>query len=209
VLLASNVDREANAENSSPGRFEELPIEQVWNSHWTIPLQSSMPSERDVLGGNLPTGELSTPGQDLIVQQSLTTRQTFPQLQGLTAQHNFLEPQSFIQTQGSVMPQTFMTAGVSQNVPMVPASIPPFIFQGTHVWQPIQADPSSLGWNQYHTYEPNQWSLLRNMNGYGIENHQHGLSSFVPPPNNQPDEMGFRHYPEFDWPSNEAPQWGN
>jgi hypothetical protein len=100
VLSASNVDKEANAENSSPSRFGELPIEQVWNPHWTTPLRSSVTPETDVIGHNLPTGEVSISGQYMMAQQNLNPPQTFLQPQGLIAQQNFPEPKLIHSTAG-------------------------------------------------------------------------------------------------------------
>jgi hypothetical protein len=206
VLLDSNVDRDGDVENSSSRYFGELPVEQVWNPHWTTPLQSSIPPETDVTGHTLPTGELPIYGQNMMAQQNLNPPQTFPQAHGLFPQQNFPEPHSFIQPQGSMMPQTVMSAGVSQNAPAVSTFITPIMFQGMTFWQPIQPNASSLGYNQYYPHGPNQWPSLPNMNGYGIENHQQGPSLFVPFPDSQPDEMGFCHPPEFDWSASEAAQ---
>jgi len=205
VRLDSNVDREGDVESSSSGYFGELPVEQVWNPHWTTSLQSSITPESDVTGHNLRSGECSIFGLDMMAPQNLNRPQILQQ-HGLFPQQNIPEQNPFIQPQGSMMPQIFMSAGVSQSAPVVSTFIPPFMFQGMTSWQPIQPNASSLGYNQYYPYGPNQWSLLPNMNGYGIENHEQGPSLFVPFPNSQPDEMGFCHPPEFDWPPNEAAQ---
>jgi hypothetical protein len=198
VLSAANIDGDADAKNSSSDGFDELPTQQVWTPHWTKPQQSIVFPETDVTGDNLPTGELAMYGQSGMAQQNLAPPQTFLQPRGLIPRQDFSEPQPFLQPQGFMIPQTFMSAGVSQNVPVMSTFIPPFIFQGMNFWQPLQSDPSRMGWNQYHSYGQNQWSLLPNMNGYGVENHQQGLSSFVPFPNSQPNEMGFSYHPEFD-----------
>lgn len=208
ALSASNDDGKADAKNSSSGCLDELPPQQGWIPHWANPRQSIVFPATHVMGHNLPLGESAITSQTMIDQQNLVPAQAFLQLQDLIPQQNFPAPHSFIQRQGFTIPQTFMSAGVSQNASVVSTFIPPPLFQDMNFWQPIQSDPSSLGYIQYHPYGPNQWSLLPNMNGYGVESHQHGPSSFVPFPNSQPDEMGFFHHPEFDWSPSEAAQQG-
>jgi hypothetical protein len=208
VLSASNVGGKADTKNSSDC-IGELPAQQVCIPHWTNPRQSIVFPATDVTGHNLPPGELAMTSQSRIAQQNLAAPpQPFLQAQVLIPQQNFSEQLSIIQPQGFMIPQTFMSASVSQNIPVVSTFIPPFMFQGVNLWQPMQSDASSLGYNQYHPYGPNPGSLLPNMNAYGVENHQQGPSSFVPFSNSQPDEMGFGHHSEFDWSLSEAAQWG-
>lgn len=206
ALSAPNVDREAYAENSSSGCIGELPVKQVWNLHWTTPLQSSIPPETGMAGHNLPTEELSISGQDMRAQQNLNPPQTFLQPHGLIAQQNFPEPHSFIQPQGFVIPQTFMSVSVSQNAPVVSTFIPPFIFQGMTFWQPVTNSHLNMGFGQHGHDGYVQWPLQPDMAGYRNENQRQNMGPLGSFPYGVPDER--RPWPDmlFDGTGNESIQ---
>ena len=205
--VRTTLDLDAAGEVSASGSFGGLDLEPLEASQSPWAQQSFMPSQTSLAEG-LMVQQGCIAGQSLITEEKFVPSGILEQPQSLISQQAFLAPQSFIQTQAFTFPQTFMSAGVVQNLPMVPNSIPLFVSPGINVWHPFQPSPSSLGCNQYYPYGPNQLALLPNMNGYGVEIHQQGPSSFVPIPNSQPDEMGFGHHSEFDWAPSEAEQWG-
>ncbi len=148
VLSASSIDGEACAKGASSGCFGGISTEQIWTPHCTYSQQGIFFPETGVVDHDLAMGELSMPSQYTTEQQNPALPHAFFQPQGLTPFQNFPEPQSFHQPQGLMIPQTFMNAGVSQTVPMLQSSIPPFMFQDVDFWQPIANKNLDFGFGQ-------------------------------------------------------------